>query len=98
MSLVFGSSLFALRLLSFGAFLAAALLLAAAVRALVGGTTGTAAGALALTMTIVSPVLVHSLKMFGTEYPLLVAIAGVAYFGFASQHRLRSQSGHRADP
>jgi hypothetical protein len=85
LALPFGPSLLPLRLLSFAGFLAAALLLAATVRAIAGA----AAGALALTMTIVSPVLVLSLKMFGTEYPLLLAVAGTLYFAFASQHRAR---------
>src|SRR5207248_2529677 len=48
---------------------------------------GVEAAALAVIMIVASPILVHSLKMFGTEYPLLLAIAGVLYFSFASQHR-----------
>jgi hypothetical protein len=77
------NSLLAMRLFSWIGFLAAALLIAATVRRV----SNAEAGALALMMLVASPVLVLSLKMFGTEYPLLLAIAGVLFFAFASEGR-----------
>ena|GEM_PF-2874650 len=83
-SLVFQNSLLAMRLVSFAGFLAAALLAAFTVQRV---TRSRESAALALMMLFASPILVQSTKMLGTEYPLLLAIAGVLFFGFATQHR-----------
>jgi 4-amino-4-deoxy-L-arabinose transferase-like glycosyltransferase len=80
-----GPAVLPLRLLSFGAFLLSALLLGTTVRAVAG----TPAGALAASMAVLSPVLVLALRMFGTEYPLLLALAMWLYFEFASRHKWR---------
>jgi len=82
-ALTIRNSLFALRVLSFLGFIGAALLIGATVRRVAG----TEAAALAVIMIVASPILVHSLKMFGTEYPLFLGIAGMLYFTFGCEHR-----------
>lgn len=82
-ALTIRNSLFALRLLSFLGFVGAALLIGATIRRVASAE----AGALAVMMIVASPILVHSLKMFGTEYPLFLGIAGMLYFTFGCEHR-----------
>ncbi|HEY2325589.1 MAG TPA: glycosyltransferase family 39 protein [Thermoanaerobaculia bacterium] len=82
-ALLVPNSLLAMRIVSWIVFLAAALLIGATVRRVANAE----AGALAVMMLVASPVLVMSLKMFGTEYPLLLAIAGVLFFAFGTDSR-----------
>jgi 4-amino-4-deoxy-L-arabinose transferase-like glycosyltransferase len=79
LTLIAGPSLLLLRTISFGGFLLAALLLAMAVDSVAG----TRAAMLAFLLTIESPVLMLAAKMFGTEYPLLIAVAAFLLFEFA---------------
>lgn len=75
------ADLFALRLCSFALFLVAALLMADAVRAVAGA----AAGITAFLLLLAAPILVHSTRIFGTEYAMLLA-AALLVWSLARRH------------
>ena len=70
-TLLASPSVTVLRAISLAGFFAAAAIAAIAVQR----TAGAIAGAVALTFTMALPILVLAARMFGTEYPLLLAIA-----------------------
>ena len=74
--LAFGPQLFLLRAVSIIGFLLAALWLGATVRVAAGD----AAAALTMALVVAAPVLVHAVKMYGTEFPLVLALVGTAWY------------------
>lgn len=84
LTLAFGPHLLAMRLISFAGFLAAIGFIAAAVQRAAGARSAAFSALLALA----SPMLILSTKVFGTEYPLLVASAALLYF-VTMRHHLR---------
>ena len=75
------ADLTALRIYSLAVFLLAALLMADAVRSVAGAT----AAATAFLLLLAAPVLVFSTRIFGTEYPLLLAVALLVWSLFRRQ-------------
>jgi hypothetical protein len=79
-TLIASPSVTVLRAISLAGFFAAAAIAAIAVQRAAGAV----AGAVAFTFTMALPILVLAARMFGTEYPLLLAVA-LLLFGLTSQ-------------